>query len=598
MMSVASSPKVDITGLNDNRTVIWWHSSVKKNSRDRSQPNVLVSLRVLNSDGKFGKLYAKWFPITFLGFLRIGSVWHKRQQIGQIDMETISLNGHISSSDFQIIKQCKIGFNGDRQYLIPINVYDLEYDCYPHNHTPLLQFPMETTGKLPIRVIVPCMEVFTRLYGRNAEVRRILSTYSWNEASRRLYNPDSGFKNGHKWGVELADRMIDDDAFLIAFLQHDDYTQKQAKSVFAQIEASQNAYGNNGAFFGITPWLLGDIQLRLKGFWINSNHFLALQINGANLEPEWLTIYRKRTFANPPGHKSNNGSSNHIVTNLANTPEYVEVTGEFAPDHHSAKLSVTETDFYLLGKRGEIIKQSSHSAQAQVRSTSIDTDNRSEMFSAGETYGDGKGVGKANIKSDIIIESHGILLDLWDALLGMSRSESEKKMIHNVTYLSSKGFVAGDKPTLIAFQNFFRDKSSYDFLVGSWGYLNAREQKPRGALIARVLTDRGHVFFIEIQRRKRKSRNALSNVGEEHYRGVVFKLDNTDNDSIISIIHQIMINLAEKKGVLTLSDKNINGKISTYIHRIGSISDSDINNKIMKSDRCQRIIISAIAKVI
>ena len=596
----ASEPKISIPDLDDRRVVIWWHSAIKKNHRDRTQPNVVVSLRVLNDDGSFGPIEKRQLPITCLGFLRVGAIWANRRMVGCIDMDTCYLSGNISDKDIKVACQ-GAGPTSARQYMIPHHIYNLE-DDYFHNHSWLLRMPMETSEGEPVQLIVPCMEVFNRLYGRNAEVRRILTTYPWSEASKRLFVPDSVFEDGNAWGIELPNRMTNDDTFLLAYLLHDEYAQKQGKSVYSQIEVSQELRGEGKSFLKIKPWFLGRLDFKLKGFWIDSKRFLGLQINGANIEPDSRSIIRSRNYGVPVrGGASGDGGPGSVPKKIvSNNPEKVEVTGESAPDQNSGYIDVAEEDFEVLGNRGHVIIDN-HGTPYQEHSHASDDDD-SKKFSGGEPCGKDKDVGKANIKSDITIESEGMVLDFWKALVMLSKSESNT--INKVEYYSNRVFVEGDVPTLAAFRNFF---SSNTFLTKAvpWGYVNAHKKLYRGALIVRAHTEQGYVYFIEIQRRKIVSRPKEGDEGpkdspevkEEMYRGVVFRLNKDDERSVLCAIIKVMQNLGKNHGTLTLSAKAFDGEIRTYVHRMKSVKDDNSEKKLIRADMCKRVVLNALGKV-
>jgi len=591
MVVSASIPKIDIKGLNDHRVVIWWHSAIKKNSRDHSQPVVVVSLRVIYDDETYGPVEKRQFSVTYLGFLRIGSIWHNRRKVGEIEMDSELFHGNVTSKNMRFSIQGETA-GGTRQYVIPRNIHDLE-DDYFHNQSWLLELPMLNKEGEDANLIIPCLEVFTRLYGRNAEVRRILTTYPWEEASNRLFVPEAGYVDENIWGVELRDRMLNSDTFLIAYLQHDEHARTQAKLVWSQIEASQHARGNKQAFFRIQPWLLEYTYFKVKGFWIDSKRFLGLQINGANIESVNITVCRSRTYGVPESAKVTEGESGGALVKVFNTPpEHIDVTGEFPPDHNSGHLDIEEDDFEVLGERGKVIRDN-HGTSYQPRGRCHKEDD-SKAFSAGEAYGTGKGIGKAEMKSDIVIESHGMLRDFWDALLMLSKTEPY--FIQKVEFFSNCVFIEGNKPTLVAFKVLYESDKLFELCASPWGYLNVREGRLRGVLIARVIANDSYVYFIEIQRRMRLDESKEDVVKEESYRGVVFRLNN--DDEFLPPITMIMRNLVENKGRLTLSSVKFEGEISSYVHRTKSAKKVDATGKkLIKAEMCQTVVKNAIGKV-
>jgi len=598
MSAKASEPRIDIENLNDQRVVVWWYSAVKQNQRDRSQPKIVVSFRILNDDGSYGRIEKRQFPITYLGFLRLGSIWHRNRMIGCIDMKSCYFSGDISDSDIKIIRQ-GTGNASCRRYVIPKHIYDLEDDYY-HNNSWLLKLPMEISNGQRIWLIIPCMEVFNRLYGRNAEVRRILTTYPWPEASKRLFIPETSIRDGDAWRIELPNRMTNTDTFLIAFLCHNQYSQMQAKSIYSQIESSQSFRGSSQTFLKIKPWHLGELFFKVKGFWIDKSQFLGLQINGANIEPDSMPIIRTRSHGSPSNDDNDDtGTTDSPIKNISNSPESVEVTGDHAPDHNSGCVKVADDTFEVLGSIGEVIIDNHTTASRGASHSS--NDDTSEKFSGGDPYGNNKGVGKANIVSDIVIESEGMLMDFWKALLMVSKSEPNT--IKKVMYYSNRDFFEGDTPTCEAFVNFFSNKQS--FLESfPWGYVNVREKVYRGALIVRALTQKGYVYFVEIQRRKiipRSNKNDDAkdkSVKEEMFRGVVFHLNKNDEVSTQKAINQVMFDLATNKGTLTLSHKDFDGEISSYVHRTKSAKNTGSEKKIVHAEMCKTIVRNALKKVL
>ncbi len=590
----ASEPKIDISGLNDRRVAVWWHSAIKKNTRDRTQPNVIVSFRVVNADGTFGPLEKRQFPITQLGFLRIGSIWHRGRRIDEINMDTVYAEGDVSAGRLKFSIQGRT-VGGRREYLIPPHIYDLEDDFY-HNQSWLLLLSMKKKNGESFQLIVPCIEVFTRLYGRNAEVRRVLVTYPWDEAKKRLFVPDAGFVDEMGWHVELPDRMVNEDTFLIAHMQHDRYAMIQAKSIWAQIEAAQKMRGREYAFLKVAPWFRGKAQLKVKGFWLDQKRFIGLQINGASTEPANITIYRRRSYGVVEDEAPEMGGVRTFPTKvIRSVPESVEVTGEFPPDHDSGHVDVSEDHFEILGNRGTVIRDN-YAVPYQARGKPLKDDD-SGVFSAGEAYGAGKGVGKAEMKSDLVIESHGMLRDFWDALLLLS--ESQPKLVRQVRFLSGNEFVEGREPTLVAFHLFFQEEDEELEEPPHWIFLSARNRDLRGALVARALTREGFVYFIEIQRKKhvKKQEEGKAEVCEEAYRGIVFRLE--DDEAFPGQLALLMRALGKRKGKLRKPPPGFKGDFETYIHRPRSTIKCDTDKKVlMKAELCKSIVLRALMKIL
>ena len=75
------------------------------------------------------------------------------------------------------------------------------------------------------------------------------------------------------------------------------------------------------------------------------------------------------------------------------------------------------------------------------------------IFSTGEPYGSGKGVGQASIHAPIRLESQGFLRDMWNALLYLQ--SAYPTAIHSVSWFTFEdGFSTSPDPRLISLEPF------------------------------------------------------------------------------------------------------------------------------------------------
>ena len=141
--------------------VVWWYCGLYKNLQDSTQPLVLVAFRkLMDSQSLSDEIVYQRIPLTALGQFRIGTVWED----GACWM-SMSFESQVFDVDFTQHGWALTSFQ--RRHVLdlpppyPSEIHPLHYG---RDKNWLLEFSLETGGKL----IVPCLEFFTRCYGRAA----------------------------------------------------------------------------------------------------------------------------------------------------------------------------------------------------------------------------------------------------------------------------------------------------------------------------------------------------------------------------------------------------------------------------------------------
>lgn len=391
--------------------IVWWYGGIAKNHKAESVPKVVVFFRRLDKDGNLGSFERRNIALTFLGLLRIGSIWKdgecRSEAIMPIEQKKIDVD--FTQGMWKFVSPAQAAKAGIEN---PIN--QNEYPLYFANDKNwLIDFPL-ANGK---NILIPCTEFFVRYYGRSEEVPRVLATYGWEEVNKRFYVPFDQPVTPNTWSIKLKSRMYNSDVVFLAHMKYDPYTAFAAKNINSQIEIS---FLNKEpfAFIQAGPWFEGKAQLLVSGRWINKGKtFLALRILGGS-DPQEATIQRDRENSNkndgPAGAELGNPTGGRPPRIIKKPPEIVDLTDDQEPDQGAGSVEIEEPDFIVLGEHRVIVdvrRNKSTNKPGKPR----DAGDVKE-FSSGEPHGGGKGVGFASIHATAVMESEGMLRDMWKAL--------------------------------------------------------------------------------------------------------------------------------------------------------------------------------------
>ncbi|WP_051910627.1 hypothetical protein [Pectobacterium brasiliense] len=539
----------------NSRWVVWWYCGLFKDKRAGIQPEVLVAFRELLGDGSLGDdILCRRYPLTTLGELRIGSVWS--QQICQAEIKYDVKHFHVDFSRKGWNVRSFFDSNVKKMAMpFPQEIYPLKYAL---DKNWLLEFKLPSGGKL----VIPCLEFFYRCYGLSAELKRVLATYPWvsgiGGAIDRLYSdsdegPDVPRDGG--WPIKLRKRLVNGDAVFLAYVKHSKYSNKAAGSIYRQIEQLYTVSGKSPAFIKIAPWFTGPAEIKVKGIpFDDGKSFLALQVVGCS-EPNGMLIVRDRDNTNKVNELADNKGHGHAWEDAAERkliipPESVIIQG-IEPDSGSSSVEILEPDFEVLGKPCEI--RDVRRDKAKDSAGEKNTEKQDDVFSGDERFGKDKGIGYSAAHAKAVMESQGILRDMWNAMLYLQSLHPE--LIHSVEWFTFEdGFSFNQEPKLIAITPF---DESHDVLGGlsktiiNWPYTNTLEKRDlRGVLVARLKVSNKFVYIIEIQRRTKmkKDEDGVEKESEESFKGLVFTLNNEDN--LKEWLHVFIEKVRHEKGVV------------------------------------------------
>ena len=168
---------------NNSEWMTWWYCGIYENQKAKSQPNVLIAFREVLDGNLSDNVILRRVPLTALGQITVGSIWKDgicrsgvdfTAQDFEIDFR--SDGWHFASFDH--------AFRNDTEPPYPQNIHTLQFT---RDKNWLIEFKLSSGGKL----VVPCLEYFSRCYGRPQELNRILATYPWEGSTescqRKLY---------------------------------------------------------------------------------------------------------------------------------------------------------------------------------------------------------------------------------------------------------------------------------------------------------------------------------------------------------------------------------------------------------------------------
>jgi len=586
---VGKAVRLDLKLGEENSWLVWSYSGVQKDkeSKTQAQPHAVVGFRrQLDACNFADDVIHRRVLLTSLGQVRIGTVWRNDQCEAEanFDRETFSVN--FNKGGWRLNSFSKACTQDGCRQPYPWNIYPL---VYPKDENCFLEFNLPGGGRL----VIPSLEFFTRCYGRSAELRRVITTYSWDDCvNKRLYAPlDEPEEIGSKWKVKLRKRLVNDDVVLLAHAKYDSYTQDAVKLIYAQLEAHYSSQIKKPAFIEITPWFQGPAEIVAKGIWFDKGRsFLALQVVGCS-DPVGVPIFRGRENANNAIVPDDSGDTGTAWAGtpervFIKPPEIVDLTDEVEPDPDAISAEIEDPGFEKPGERRLVINMRNERAKGSSGAKTKGKD--VTAFSTGEPHGGGQGVGYAAIHAPPIMESHGILRDMWNALLHLKKNRPN--LIQSVEWRNADGgYSESEEPKLIGFHP-FDDGDEVKGKSRKWPYMDEEVLTDlRGVLVARVRTSIGYVHILEIQRRPKKIKIKTGEYrdGEDQFKGLSFVIEG--QDKLEEWMAYLMSEIRFVQGVVGKLVKNCSGRAYAFMHSSSRVKEGHV--------LCESTVLNALSNV-
>ncbi|WP_200388940.1 hypothetical protein [Thiocapsa imhoffii] len=532
--------------------VVWWYGGIQRNPAADSVPRVAVFLRRVLEDGTPGSWVQLSAALTHLGLLRIGSIWSEG-----IARSQILFHEHTFEVDFT---------PGHWDFVSPSDSNTCTIDASDY----LLRYPRDRNWLLRFRLrdhdlLIPCLEYFTRCYGRSAEVRRILATYPWPEVESRMLGPCDEPDTDVAWFQIVPPRLRITDTVFLAHLQREDAARLASKAIYSQAES---AYGRGSyAFLKIGPWFHDRAALRVTGKWINGGTaFLALGINGCS-DPRGPKVVVIRPVAGstvdtPFGVESIEGAPVRRTLEGVDLPD---LTTALEPDHDAETTEIRESDVKVIGPPRPIETVKAERPRSRNGGGAV-LANDPTAFATGDPCGGGKRVGMAQVYARTVVPSAGVVQEMWNAMQALhAEYPTSVQSVHWYTF--ADGFRDDADFKLIGLRRFNpEEEESLAPDQKRWLYFNVAGLQPRGILVTRIVIDHRAHFVLEIQRRTRcdLSENGEWVELEEHFKGLAFTL--APGADLDAWLRDVLSALRYTKGVFGSLCARCPGMARPFVH--------------------------------
>lgn len=577
MQKNKSGSNIPIDGLpneKDIRFVVWWYCGIKKNNPAPSEPIVEVCFRRVLTNGNFGSYLYNDIGITHLGQVRLGSIWKNQQRDGEISLDTEIFQLDFSDGGWCFASPWKYSKDtNDPGWLVSLNYRLREKERY--SKTQVVQFHLTEN---PRGLVIPCLEMFTRLYGRSQYIKRILLNESFINAYDNLIVPDVEKAPPNTWQVTVDKHCVNGDALFLAHLKHDSITQKRVRLIWSKSEVDQGVTGNLPAFPKIGPWFSGPAHLKVRGIWLDAkkHRFLALQIEGVS-DPGGVDIYFDRANTNLTGtlEKIKSGSTWHGVRKVdPKSLADIQITHIQEPSGAYTAEEIFDDPLSTLGWPRKISRLTRESTGIREKPSPAKISPANKL-SGGANYGSEKGVAPAAISAPETTDVDETMIEVWKALKEMSKAGNSD--VIEVASLSADGSQNVGAPNLIALPN---PETTPGLPSDSipWLYLDHTTKKNiRGVMLLKVSTKKGVGYLLEIQKRPPHTTDGSSQT-PGGFQGLAFK--SNGKTMFKQWINNFIKEIAIHRGVVSKVTSSCPGNSYTFNHvseKYGGIPKSVIN---------------------
>ena len=527
--------------------VLWWYGGMQRNHRVKTLPRVVVWFRKLHRDGSLGEFKRFDVGIVELAVLQIGTVWINGDCNSRVPLEEREFTVNFSDHGWQYSSQAQSHGLGLGIGLIPQNLYKLQHGN--RDRSGLLVFKEGGTRKL----IVPCLEFFSRCYGRSAEVNRIICTYPWSEAERRLYLPPPVPVPNSHWAISLPANLYNDDALFVAHVKYDDFAQITVKGIYSSLE-SKFTQGDQLAFPQIGPWFAGQAKLIAQGISTGDGTFLALRIAGCS-EPQGPPIVCFRDGSTEADNQDTDEASGSTGSAMfrrfnADAARFCNITSTDPAGHPGASIEIFSPSIRIVGTRRKIIHERLQSENLEQRS--LISGHESERYSSGEREGTDGTTGGVSIRTRSELESHGAARDVWGSLLYLRDTYPEViKFVGWYNILTHEVHTSDEEPCMFTLPP-YDGRKQYGSVRSNkaWIYADADHSRIRGVLVAFVKTPTRPVYIFEVERRRTTGvdENGLPCDAEKPHSGLIVsppaEIETAD------WIPQVLVAIRDRAGIM------------------------------------------------
>lgn len=468
--------------------IVWWYNSIRTNTRgERTIPEVEVMFKKLTNDIPSSVPTWASVPLAALPHYPVGSIWRGGQCISDTVMEVMKFDVDFSPEMWEVTSRATL-IDDDQANVFHENDYPLKFT---RDLSTLINFRLPE-GK---NLLVPCIEFFVRAYARHMVICKALSTLTLKDAKSVFFK--CLLRDAFRWLIMPTDPMRNADAVFLAHLLYDDYTEDQVR----KLNTSFISKGPDTKVFpNVQPWFKGEGKLLCQGRWINEgNTFLCLRLLGST-QPEGQEIEVFRESFDPTGGEQGENVVLPQVIRTAKAEEFLAEESYLPPDAQGEKAILKTPPFETLGPKRAVRKiKSLKDTNRGIRGPQPPG---VECYSPGDGTGNDKGVGKSEHVSDVVLESHGFLLDIWNAFLSIKRDNPER--VSEVSWYAPPHYGTSSPPRIMLFNRDGLDGTT--LAQWHWVSLEPMGSQRRGFMILRIVVDNQTFYCFEIERQESSKR--------------------------------------------------------------------------------------------
>lgn len=560
--------------------------------------NPLVNVFLAPMPSKKGKNNTKYenqhpklikVPVTELDIIRVGTIW-KGQELGYSYYnfkikDKINYQYKNALIDFEIdgfwddgyivrrnAKRSEVKFitENKQNYIIDFNYFNLPNDSF-NNETgkkDIIHSYLYTFQNNGITYFIPCSEIFTSLYAPlRKDLRRMILTHTKDDIIKKYINiehPSHTVIPNQEVILQLKENLGDTSTIFLAHLLASDYANDAFNLIKKTVEAETN---NHNIYPQIKPYFTGKTLIKGTGIYLNEDRtdILILRVNyflaPSNIK---VSLIEKQKVENNNFLKV---KSNIETKRVVVEKDVFNITFESPFNYGGDRKNYVSSEVQTFVQQNVITRQShiqyvdhvnnvEDKENSEYANETLDIINpeyeKIKNLATGESVYNKKGrLSSIKLKKQIpLINSEMAPIEIFNALIDLSKGVDRiLYKISNFSERSSENWEDyiinyNDFPTIIYSIHtqgknwIIRNKSDYRKIL--FLKLHFMKNKFKGL-------ESKKYYLLEIMRLTDK----------EHYNGFIFTTyaDITDN-----MLHNIMIKLAEKKGILK-SDNLLDYKI-------------------------------------
>lgn len=497
---------------------VWWPLGFIKNPFGHELPHIEMLFREVRGDDTLGAFFSQSLAVTSLPMLAIGSIWSNGRSTSQIRYKRKRFTLDFSADGYGFVSIAESGVGT----VFSPSAYLLRN--HKDDRSKLLRF-RSAEGSI---LLVPASVFLARCYGRSGRLTRLLTQYHLDVCLPMMCSP-AAESTSDRWELRLHPGMYRDDALILGHLLFDDVASRRAKHLFLGLQNSVSPASRKkvsggeedqpareeiemAAYPEVHPWWQGSAQLEVEGVEVDQQTFLGLRITGMT-QPDGprIEIVRDQSltqFDDREDEDGENGTNGYVRRQFqpSGQPSTAELTDNEAPTHSAGTIEYVDPTMRVLGVSRDVTHRV-RLKQTEPGAKTIPQETPSDRASAAARQGAGAGgASYASHHSDIELESHGTLRNLWEGLKFLAREHPEQVL--QLGWFTHADSIVDVNPidvtASLRLEPLRMEEGSVDGATGgvqTWGYLDVERRVPRGILVARVVAPDRQVFVLDVQRR-------------------------------------------------------------------------------------------------